>query len=61
MQDSDLHGKKIENDGKICFYNGLLFVSEPEVAIHIPDNGNHPKSLCTGFVELLMTIAKPVA
>lgn len=45
--------RTIEKKGKICFYNGYLYISEPEVGIHVIDNRNpaSPKSL--GFVELL--------
>lgn len=39
--------------GKICFYEGYLYISEPEKGIHIFDNRDpkNPKNI--GFVELV--------
>lgn len=39
--------------GKICFYEGYLYISEPQKGIHIVDNRNpaHPKPV--GFIELI--------
>lgn len=44
---------EITQQGKICFYEGYLYVSEPNKGIHIIDNRNPslPKSI--GFIELL--------
>jgi len=43
----------ISNYGKMCFYEGYIFISESEKGIHIVDNRNpsHPQSV--GFIELL--------
>jgi hypothetical protein len=45
--------KQINNYGKICFYNGFLYISEPEVGIHIIDNRNPVQPHNVGFIELL--------
>lgn len=45
--------KNIEEKGKICFYNGYLYISEPEVGIHIIDNRNPSSPQSVGFIELL--------
>lgn len=45
--------RKIENYGKICFYNGYLYISESEKGIHIIDNQNPSKPEIVGFIELL--------
>jgi hypothetical protein len=45
-------GKQITNYGKICFYNGYLFISKPGEGIHIIDNRNPSKPANVGFVEL---------
>jgi hypothetical protein len=45
--------REISNYGKICFYNGYLFISESEVGIHILDNRNPSQPHNVGFVELL--------
>jgi hypothetical protein len=45
--------KQINNYGKICFYNGFLYISEPEVGIHIIDNRNPAQPHNVGFIELL--------
>lgn len=44
---------KIENYGKICFYNGYLYISESEKGIHIIDNQDPSKPKIIGFIELL--------
>ncbi|MDH6307718.1 hypothetical protein M2451_000167 [Dysgonomonas sp. PFB1-18] len=45
--------QEITNQGKICFYNGYLYISEPEKGIHIIDNRmpENPKNI--GFIEIL--------
>ncbi|MDR3252128.1 MAG: hypothetical protein LBT35_00965 [Tannerella sp.] len=45
--------KAIESCGKICFYNGYLYISEPGEGIHIFDNKNPAKPVNVGFIELL--------
>jgi hypothetical protein len=45
--------REISNYGKICFYNGYLFISESEVGIHILDNRNPSQPNNVGFIELL--------
>ncbi|MHB9056333.1 MAG: LVIVD repeat-containing protein [Paludibacteraceae bacterium] len=44
--------KEIRKSGKIVFYNGYLYISEPEKGIHIIDNRNPAQPLNTGFIEL---------
>jgi len=44
--------KPIESYGKICFYNGYLYISAPGEGIHIFDNRNPAKPLNVGFIEL---------
>jgi len=43
----------IENQGKICLYEGYLYISETGKGIHIIDNRNPSKPINTGFIELL--------
>lgn len=43
----------IEEHGKMCFYNGYLYISEPEKGIHIIDNTNPAKPQSVGFIELM--------
>ncbi|MDR2472512.1 MAG: hypothetical protein LBD53_02955 [Tannerella sp.] len=45
-------GQNIKTCGKICLYNGYLFVSEPSIGIHIIDNRTpaNPKNI--GFIEI---------
>lgn len=43
----------IENQGKICFYEGYLYVSEPGIGIHIIDNRNPSSPEIIGFIELM--------
>src|SRR5665647_3663824 len=45
--------QKITNYGKICFYNGYLYISESEKGIHIIDNRNPASPQIVGFIELL--------
>lgn len=45
--------RPIEVRGKICFYNGYLYISEPGAGIHIIDNRNPASPQSVGFVELL--------
>lgn len=43
----------IQKLGKICFYDGYLYISEPEKGIHIIDNRNPSNPLNIGFIEVL--------
>jgi hypothetical protein len=43
----------INNYGKICFYEGYLYISESEKGIHIIDNRNPANPQIIGFIELL--------
>ncbi len=43
----------ITNYGKICFYEGYLYISEPEKGIHIIDNRHPSNPQNIGFIELL--------
>ncbi|MDR1562114.1 MAG: hypothetical protein LBS54_03360 [Dysgonamonadaceae bacterium] len=45
--------KQINSHGKICFYQGFLFISEPEAGIHIIDNNNPASPVSVGFIELI--------
>lgn len=45
--------RAIEEQGKICFYNGYLYISEPEAGIHIIDNRKPANPQSVGFIELL--------
>ena len=42
----------IKEQGKICFYDGYLYISEPGEGIHIIDNRNPRSPKAVGFVEL---------
>jgi len=42
----------IKEQGKICFYNGYLYISEPGMGIHIIDNREPRQPEAVGFVEL---------
>ncbi len=42
----------IREQGKICFYEGYLFVSEPNTGIHIIDNQNPADPRSIGFIEI---------
>ncbi|MDR1938249.1 MAG: hypothetical protein LBQ73_07110, partial [Tannerellaceae bacterium] len=44
--------QEISAKGKICFYEGYLYVCEPEKGIHIIDNRNPSSPVAVGFVEL---------
>jgi len=44
---------QISNYGKICFYNGFLYISESEVGIHIINNTNPSQPRIVGFIELV--------
>jgi len=44
---------QISNYGKICFYNGFLYISESEVGIHIIDDTNPSQPRIVGFIELV--------
>ncbi|MCC8154500.1 MAG: hypothetical protein LIP01_09965 [Tannerellaceae bacterium] len=44
--------QSIEQQGKICFYKGYLYISEPDKGIHIIDNQDPSNPLRKGFVEL---------
>jgi hypothetical protein len=44
---------QISGYGKICFYNGFLYISESEVGIHIIDNTNPSQPRIIGFIELV--------
>ena len=39
--------------GKICFYDGYLYISEPGKGIHILDNRNPASPKVSGYIELL--------
>lgn len=43
----------IKEKGKICFYEGYLYVSEPGKGIHIIDNRNPSAPKAVGFIELI--------
>ena len=43
----------LSNYGKICFYDGYLYISEPEKGIHILDNRNPASPKMSGYIELL--------
>jgi hypothetical protein len=43
----------ISDYGKICYYEGFLFISESEKGIHIIDNRNPSNPAKVGFIELL--------
>ncbi len=45
--------EEITNYGKICFYEGYLYISEPEKGIHIIDNRHPSNPQNIGFIELL--------
>jgi len=44
---------KITSLGKMCFYEGYLYISEPEKGIHIIDNRDPSNPQIIGFIELL--------
>ena len=45
--------EQIENYGKICFYEGFMYISEAGKGIHIIDNRNPSLPKNVGFIELL--------
>ena len=45
--------RQINNYGKICFYNGFLYISESEVGIHIINNTDPSQPRIVGFIELV--------
>jgi Uncharacterized conserved protein len=44
--------QQIKEQGKICFYNGYLYISEPGKGFHIIDNRDPHQPKAVGFVEL---------
>jgi hypothetical protein len=48
---NDVH--ELSDYGKICFYEGYLYISEPGKGIHIVDNTNTSSPKITGYIELL--------
>jgi hypothetical protein len=48
---NDVH--ELSDYGKICFYEGYLYISEPGKGIHIIDNTNPSQPRITGYIELL--------
>jgi len=54
MQESDIHGnKKVSDYGKICFYNGFLYLSKSEMGIYIFDDAEPSPPCVVGFIELV--------
>lgn len=45
--------KSIDKQGKIAFFKGYIYLSEPEKGIHIIDNTNPSNPTLVGFIELL--------
>ncbi len=45
--------QEIVQQGKMCFYGGYLYVSEPEKGIHIIDNRDPSSPENIGFIELM--------
>ncbi|MCD8137768.1 MAG: hypothetical protein LUH01_18175, partial [Parabacteroides gordonii] len=45
--------EEITQKGKICFYEGYLYISEPGKGIHIIDNRNLASPASVGFIELI--------
>lgn len=45
--------RKIENYGKICFYKGFLYISEPGVGLHVLDNRKPENPKLVAFVKIL--------
>lgn len=39
--------------GKMCFYKGYLYISEPGKGVHIVDNTNPANPKITGYIEIL--------
>lgn len=47
------HPEPIKEQGKICFYEGFLFISEPEKGIHVIDNRDPKSPQNVAYIELL--------
>ncbi len=45
--------RKISTVGKMCFYDGYLYISEPESGIHIIDNRDPKNPQNAGFIQLM--------
>lgn len=45
--------RDISNSGKICYYEGYLYISEPGTGIHIIDNREPSNPQNVGFIELV--------
>lgn len=45
--------REIAQIGKICFYNGYLYISDPEKGIHIVDNQIPSNPKVVGYIELI--------
>jgi len=45
--------REISNSGKICYYEGYLYISEPGTGIHIIDNRVPSNPQNVGFIELV--------
>lgn len=45
--------QEITQQGKICFYEGYLYISEPGKGIHIIDNRNPSNPQGVGFIEVV--------
>ena len=45
--------EEITQQGKICFYEGYLYMSEPGKGIHVIDNRNPSSPALVGFIELM--------
>jgi hypothetical protein len=45
--------QEISEKGKMCFYEGYLYICEPGEGIHIIDNRNPASPQAVGFVELM--------
>ncbi|MDU1890419.1 MAG: hypothetical protein E6767_06980 [Dysgonomonas sp.] len=45
--------EQIEKQGKICFYEGYLYISEPQKGIHIINNQNPSSPQNVGYIELM--------
>ncbi len=45
--------RKISTVGKMCFYDGYLYISEPDSGIHIIDNRNPGNPQNAGFIKLM--------
>ena len=55
MRDKEIRtsvAQPIKVQGKICFFNGYLYISEPGEGIHIIDNREPSQPKAVGFVEL---------